>query len=450
MSSDRVAPWLVESRWPTVPIRLVARLGSGHTPSRSKPEYWENCTKPWITLADVWQIRSGQTTVITATKEKISPLGLANSSATLRPAGTVILSRTASVGFSAIMGHEMATSQDFVTWTCGPRLDSRYLLHTLRGMAPDLKRVATGSTHKTIYMPDIEQLRVPLPPVEEQRRIADFLDAETARIDQLVGRRNAQEVGLAERAYASVSEILLPGILSNPSGHWPWAWLPRAMDDRPLVRLGYVCRLQNGLTVDGKRDLSGDVLTRPYLRVANVQAGSVALDTVTEITVPRDIAARSTLRPGDVLMTEGGDLDKLGRGTVWQGELPECLHQNHVFALRPELDRLDGNYLALMTSTLHGRCYFESTGTKTTNLASTNSSKILSFPIPLPNVAAQRELAKQAQNALNAIEATSRLLKHQSAVLVERRQALITAAVTGQFDVSTASGRNVTDGVPAS
>ncbi|MFE6492812.1 restriction endonuclease subunit S [Streptomyces sp. NPDC057748] len=295
----------------------------------------------------------------------------------------------------------------------------------------------------------LRALQVKLPPLEEQRRIADFLDAEIARIDKLDGLRKVQELNLAERRYASVSEILLPGILTDPSGLWPWTWLPRATNNRPFVRLGYVCRLQNGLTVDGKREIFGDAVTRPYLRVANVQAGSVALETVTEITVPRTVADRSTLRPGDVLMTEGGDLDKLGRGTVWRGELPNCLHQNHVFALRPEQDRLDGDYLALMTRTLHGRCYFESTGTKTTNLASTNSSKILSFPIPLPNVATQRELAQQAQKALEAAEAASRLLNHQRSLLTERRQALITAAVTGQFDVSTASGRNVTDGAQA-
>ena len=79
--------------------------------------------------------------------------------------------------------------------------------------------------------------------------------------------------------------------------------------------------LQTGLTVDGARDVSGDVVTRPYLRVANVQAGRLDLEHVADISVPRAIAARSRLQAGDVLMTEGGDLDKLGRGTVWHGEI---------------------------------------------------------------------------------------------------------------------------------
>lgn len=144
-------------------------------------------------------------------------------------------------------------------------------------------------------------------------------------------------------------------------------------------------------------------------------------------------------------MTEGGDLDKLGRGTVWRGELPDCLHQNHVFALRPEPDRLDADYLALMTQTLHGRSYFESTGTKTTNLASTSSSKILNFPIPLPPVRHQHEMVHDLRRWLGTAARAQKELSRQLELLAERRQALITAAVTGQIDVPTASGRGIED-----
>ncbi|MFB6889220.1 restriction endonuclease subunit S [Kitasatospora sp. NPDC056327] len=192
-----------------------------------------------------------------------------------------------------------------------------------------------------------------------------------------------------------------------------------------LVRLGYVARLQNGLTVDAKRDITGDVVTRPYLRVANVQAGSLDLGTVTEISVPRSVAHRCTLRPGDVLMTEGGDLDKLGRGTVWQGELEWCLHQNHVFAIRPDPQRLSGRYLAYLTQSLYGRCYFESTGTRTTNLASTNSSKIQSFPLPLPPVDEQRRIADYLDFATSRIDRMVRLERATLEKITERESAVL-------------------------
>jgi type I restriction enzyme S subunit len=291
----------------------------------------------------------------------------------------------------------------------------------------------------------VRTMRIDLPPLGVQRRIADFLDAETARLDKLLEIRSAQQEAIHERAAAAVSDTLIPGILNVPLNKPPWPWLPSVDPDRPLVRLGYVSRLQSGLTVDGKRDVSGEVVTRPYLRVANVQAGLLELDTVTDVTVPRHLADRCTLRPHDVLMTEGGDLDKLGRGTVWRGELAGCLHQNHIFAIRPDPDLLVAEYLALMTQTVHGRCYFESTGSRTTNLASTSSYKIMGFPIPLPSVAEQRRAVERASRNIDQIDRAKTLLYKQRSLLVERRRALVTAAVTGEFDVSSASGRGVTE-----
>lgn len=294
----------------------------------------------------------------------------------------------------------------------------------------------------------IADYRFSLPSRVEQRRIADFLDAETARIDQLLSLRRQQESILEEQSSAFVSELLLPGILTSGKNSGSFPWLPQLPADRPLVRLGFVCRLQNGVTVDAMRRASAEDVTLPYLRVANVQSGHVSLDAVSEITVSQSAAKRSTLQPGDVLMTEGGDLDKLGRGAVWRGEIPNCLHQNHIFALRPDGSRLNGDYLALMTQTVHGRCYFESTGSKTTNLASTNSSKILSFPLPLPSVELQRSLVRSANLELGSVSRARQLVERQVDLLAERRQALITAAVTGQFDVSSATGRGITEGVP--
>lgn len=114
---DSGVEWLgkIPAHWAVKRTKFAARLRSGHTPSRQHPEYWQDATIPWFGLADVWQIRDSPVEYVTQTNEKISQLGLANSAARLLPQGTVILSRTASVGFSAIMGVDMATTQDFGT-----------------------------------------------------------------------------------------------------------------------------------------------------------------------------------------------------------------------------------------------------------------------------------------------------------------------------------------------
>lgn len=204
---DSGVEWIgkVPEHWANVPIRRVAKLESGHTPSRSISAYWENCTTPWFTLADVWQIRKKRLVTVTETAEKVSELGLANSSARKLPKGTVILSRTASIGFPAIMGCEMATSQDFAAWICGEQLNNEFLYMSLVAMRNELGRLTMGSTHKTIYMPDIEQLRCPRPPVPEQLRIVQFIKSKTTRIDSLIGKVERSIDLLTERRAALIT-----------------------------------------------------------------------------------------------------------------------------------------------------------------------------------------------------------------------------------------------------
>lgn len=201
-------PWLQwrGASWREARLTLVARLGSGHTPSRSHPEWWEDCDIPWITTGEVAQLRSDRVEFLYDTREKISELGLANSAAEIHPKDTVALSRTASAGYSGIMGTDMATSQDFVTWTCGPLIIPRFLLLCLRVMRQDLLgRLAMGSTHKTIYMPDLEGLRVPLPGIDEQGAIVDMVWHRLRKIDTVIEGFQRQINLLAERRQALIT-----------------------------------------------------------------------------------------------------------------------------------------------------------------------------------------------------------------------------------------------------
>lgn len=206
--------WLgeVPEHWAVVPLRTTAKLESGHTPSRSRPDWWIDCHIPWFTLADVWQIREEGREVVYETKELVSDIGLENSSARLLPAGTVMLSRTASVGFSAIMGVDMATTQDFANWICGPRLSNRYLLKVFRAMTGEFRRLMMGSTHNTIYMPDIAAFRVPLPPKSEQDAIVASIDDTISKLDDLTAEANAVIDLLQERRVALISAAVTGAI----------------------------------------------------------------------------------------------------------------------------------------------------------------------------------------------------------------------------------------------
>ncbi|MES4880322.1 restriction endonuclease subunit S [Streptomyces sp. NPDC000349] len=430
MTESRLAPWLSASRWPTAPIRLVARLGSGHTPSRSKPEYWNDCTVPWITLADVWQIRDGRTKVITETKEKVSLLGLANSAAVRHPAGTVILSRTASVGFSAIMGCDMATSQDFATWTCGPKLEPRYLLHALRGMAPDLKRVATGSTHKTIYMPDIEQLRVPLPPREEQRRIADFLDAETARIDRLIQLQCLTMNKLDEREMAQLDSAV----------------------DELLDRWGTVPLRRFLRSVDQGTSPQADAFPAGpdewgVLKVSSLRPGRFFPDANKRLPADLQPDVKNEVRAGDLLITRANTPQLVGSTAVVPQTRGKLLLSDKIF--RVLLDqRITAEFVAMVArgSRIRGLCSASSNGASQ-SMANIRFEEVKAWPIPAATLDAQHEVVKQFDQQRSALDELRTMIERQISLLTERRQALITAAVTGQFDVATASGRNVAEGV---
>lgn len=170
--------------WRWTALTDLARLESGHTPSRKHPEYW-NGDIPWITLSDAKAFHGD---VITDTMEHTNELGIAHSSARVLPKNTVCLSRTASVGYVVVMGREMATSQDFVNWVCSNDLDHNFLKYLFLSESGALRRFSSGAIHQTIYFPEVKAFHVCHPPFDEQLRIVEQLDslrAATQRLDAL-------------------------------------------------------------------------------------------------------------------------------------------------------------------------------------------------------------------------------------------------------------------------
>jgi type I restriction enzyme S subunit len=165
--------------WRWTALSEVAQLESGHTPSRRHPDYWDGGV-PWIGIRDAVDNHGRW---IDDTQQHISELGLENSSARLLPARTVCLSRTASVGYVVVMRRTMATSQDFVNWVCGPKLEPDYLKYVLLAERDSLLRFASGTTHQTIYYPEAKAFHVLLPPIGEQRRIAHILGSLDDKIE---------------------------------------------------------------------------------------------------------------------------------------------------------------------------------------------------------------------------------------------------------------------------
>lgn len=187
-----------------------------------------------------------------------------------------------------------------------------------------------------------------------------------------------------------------------------------------------VAKIQTGIA-KGKKDLK-DPVELPYLRVANVQDGRLDLDKIKVISVSRREISRYSLRKDDVLLTEGGDFDKLGRGTIWSGQIEPCLHQNHVFAVRTDPEILDPYFFSLQAGGDHGRAYFLSCAKRSTNLASINSSQLKEFPTILPPIKEQKKISKVIHCWDKSISTAESLIIAKQ----QRKQALMQKLLTGK------------------
>lgn len=336
----------IPDRWDTAKVCLVARLESGHTPSRQHPEYWvpEDCTIPWFSLADVWQLREANQNYLGDTAEKISPLGVANSAARVLPAGTVVLSRTASVGFAGIMPRPMATTQDFANWVCGPRLVPEYLLWAFRAMKPEFARLMMGSTHQTIYMPDIRRLAIPVPPVPEQRAIARLLDHKTAAIDAVIASKKRLLQANTELRQAYITQAVTKGLdLTVPTQTSGIEWIGPIPEHWTCAPLGARYSVQLGKMLDSGREPEGrDV---PYLRNANVYWDGIDISDVKTMSMTPADLVRYRLREGDLLVSEGGgNLNAVGKAAIWRAPINECYYQKALHRLRPVATELAGSH----------------------------------------------------------------------------------------------------------
>lgn len=204
----------------------------------------------------------------------------------------------------------------------------------------------------------------------------------------------------------------------TPAGEIPvdWAW----------GKLETVANIQTGLSKSSSRN--GSSIRMPYLRVANVQDGYFSLDEIKEIDVPKAQVERFSLKKGDLLLTEGGDFDKLGRGAVWNGQIENCVHQNHLFVVRGIPTVIDQYFLASYTQSPKGRNYFQSCSKQSTNLASINSSQLKQLPIPLPPLPEQRRIADILSTWDRAIETLESLITTKE----RRKQALMQQLLTGR------------------
>lgn len=318
-------------------------------------------------------------------------------------------------------------------------LDLNFLLYLVRTTnfrlrLESLVESATRS-HQRASPGDIVKFRWAFPPKVEQSAISSFLDHETARIDALVQEHQRLIELLKEKRQAVISHAVTKGLDPNvPMKDSGVEWLGEVPAHWAVASLRWYATIQGGVAKGKGYDPQTSTVELPYLRVANVQDGYVDLSTVKTITIAESEVVRYRLQAGDVLMNEGGDNDKLGRGAVWKGEIADCLHQNHVFAIRPNQQLLP-EWLSAFTCSSAARTYFYLFSKQSTNLASISSSNVMSCSLPLPPLQEQARILDFCQKEHAQIDTLIEQGEMAVRLLLERRSALISAAVTGKIDV---------------
>ena len=326
---------------------------------------------------------------------------------------------------------DAAYSTDTYVLTTIDEFNTKYLYYLLLSILFYIdSNYFLGSGLKHLQKTDLKEHSLILPKsTAEQQKIAEVLNKVDEAITQsetLIAKYQRIKTGLMQ-------DLLTKGIdeqgrirsekthafKESPLGYIPEEWR--------VEKLGSLAEISSGITL-GKKYEGPKTITLPYLRVANVQDGYLDLSEIKYLTVPLSFQGKYELEYGDVLMNEGGDHDKLGRGTIWKGEIKTCLHQNHVFKVRTIREKLLPGFLTLFSGSSHGKSFFLTSSKQSTNLASVNISQLKSFPILTPKIEEQSRI----QNVINKHINKSKLIEYEFTKLQKLKTALMQDLLSGK------------------
>lgn len=465
----------VPSGWLPVTLQDVAIWSSGGTPSRANPAYYSGSI-PWLKTGELGP------RIIYSAEEHISDAAIDGSSAKLFPKGSVAIAMYgATIGKTSILGIDAATNQ-----ACAVGIpdatSSEFLYYFLLSQEKSFVDAGKGGAQPNISQGIVKSWPVLLPPHAEQTRIVAKLEELLSDLDAGVAELKAAQKKLGQyrqsllkaavegaltaewRAKHTPTETgaqLLQRILIERRARWeakqlakfaeqgktpPKDWQTKYSEpaqpdttDLPELPEGWVWasldmlgEIASGVAKGSKIGADIEVREVPYLRVANVQRGFLDLSEVkTILATERDIA-ELTLKAGDVLFNEGGDRDKLGRGWVWRDEVADCIHQNHVFRMRPYLPEILPELISHHGNTF-GKTWFQNAGKQTTNLASINMTMLRMFPVPLGPADEQRELLAQLELQIEQIVQQEQAVELGIKQSTAQRQNILRAAFSGEL-----------------
>lgn len=409
--------------WPPTPLGEIFEIGAGKTMSKAAREGARKV--PFLRTSNVYWDEIDLTAL---DQMAVDPAELDQKSLA---AGDLLVCEGGEIGRAAVWNgyHSPITFQNHLhrLRPSKPGVDPRFYVYFLQSAFTQLG-LFEGAGNKTT-IPNLSRnrlaaLEVPSPPPEEQTAVARVLAAVRAGVTAH-GRCAAHAHELKQ---AALRELFTSGLRGEPQAETEFGPVP---SNWRIADLADVATVQTGVA-KGRALRDAEVVEVPYLRVANVQDGHLDLREMKRITIRISEMERYRLETGDVVLTEGGDFDKLGRGFVWNGEVPGCVHQNHVFAVRTNRNVLTPTFLAYLAQSPYGKAYFLKVAHKTTNLACINTTKLKALPVLLPDLSEQQEIVA----ILDAIDGKIDLQQRKKAVLETLFKSLLHKLMTGEIRIA--------------
>ncbi len=387
------------SQWPMVALGDIAELVGGGTPSRSVPAYFGGPV-PWITPTDVTKLEGRY---ISEGKESVTELGLSKSSAKLLPVNSVLLTSRATIGFAAINKIPVCTNQGFANIICGPRVVPEFLAYILEWMRDQLMSLASGATFKEISKSTLKRVEIPLPTVEEQRRIVSLLD----RVTDI--RRRSQ---LAREKASAIIPALFIDMFGDPATN------PKGWDH---VELGTVLASVQYGSSEKANEVGRGV---PVLRMGNVTAsGDLDTTDLKHVELDGKEYQNAELREGDILFNRTNSKELVGKTGLWDGRF-QAVAASYFIRLRVDRERVAPEYVWCFMNTPHMKQVLFNTARGAIGQANINAKELRAFQLPLPG--------KQLQDRFAAELRSIRALTNRcagAAAIASKTQAAISAEV---------------------
>ncbi len=372
-------------------------------------KYFINGRYPFVRVVDMGNLQGKK--LMSQTRDMINDDGAVK--LRLFPKGTILFTKSGAsllLNQRAILNEPMFVVSHIGCLIPNENVTSDWLYYWMKTV--DFNVYAHATTLPSLKLTTIKGLTIPVPPIPEQERIVARIEELFSQLDAGVETLKKTKAQLAIYRQTAITEAF------------------SAENNTPNVCLSDIAQIIGGITKG--RDLSGmETIELPYLRVANVQNGYLDLSEIKTIVLRVDEKERYLLKPGDVLYTEGGDRDKLGRGTVWRGEIEDCVHQNHIFKARIDQSKAIPEYVAFWSMSTPARNYFYQKGKQSVNLASINKTVLSALTLPLPALEKQREIVNRIDFRLSVCDSIEHTVDTALQQAEAMRQSILKQAFEG-------------------